>query len=92
MLCTYCMPLFCSFLMPQHKRGEHPLCLLWPLHDIRLYVPGLCTSQFYYWHDIPPLFHTPVFRPHTIACNVWFPLDAPLVCQAPYSIGNGNLV
>jgi len=64
----------------------------WPLQDIRLYIPVLCTRQCYHWHETPPLFHPPVFRPPTISRNVWPPLDSPLVCQATCNISNGNTV
>jgi len=80
-----------SFPQTHLYRGRNP-SVGWPLQDMCLYIPGLCTSQFYYRHETPSLFYPPVFCPHTISRNVWFPVDPTLVCQASYNIGNGNIV
>jgi len=60
--------------------------------NIRLLIPGLGTSQFYYWHETPPLFR-PLYFAHTHYRAMYGPPPTPpLVCQAPCNIGNGNIV
>ena len=37
----------------------HAAVLFWPLQDMCLFIPGLCTSQYYSWHSTPPLSQSP---------------------------------
>jgi len=52
-----------------------------------LFISGLCTSLFYYFDTKHLLDPHPLYLAHTQCIP---PPDPPLVCQAPYNIGNGN--
>jgi len=37
----------------------HTKAKTWPLQAIRLFIRGLCASQYYSWHLTPPLLQPP---------------------------------
>ena len=63
---------------------------LWPLQDIRSFIRGFCTNQYYFEH------YTPHASPPFVVCNRYCPVygshPAPLYCHSTYHIGNSNIV
>ena len=66
--------------------------LTWPVQDVRLFIRGLCTSQYYCWHLTPSLSQLlpVVFR--TQYCAIYGFPPATLCCHSTYNIGHGNIV
>jgi len=64
----------------------------WPLHDARLFIRGVCTTQYYPWHSTPPsLYPPPLYFAINIAQCMAFPRP-PLFYHSTYNGGNENFV
>jgi len=79
---------------PRHVHGRFPASAsgaAWPLQEIRLFIRGLCTSQ--YFLGIQHLLHcTPLL---CFAINIALYIGSPTVtlcCHSTYTIGNSNIV
>jgi len=66
--------------------------IIWPLPDIRLFIRGLCSSQFYSRHSTYPLLHPPPFVFCNQYCAVYGFPPPPLFCHSTYNIGHSNIV
>ena len=89
-----CLYIYRVHLQPLHRdvRGHdrHP-AVCWPLQNIRLYIRGLCTSQYYSWHATPPLLQPPVVFCNQYCAVYGFP-PPPLFCHSTYNIDSSNIV
>ena len=66
--------------------------VLWPSEDIRSFIRRLCTSQYYYWHPIPPLLHPPPKVCWNQYCAIYGFPPPPLCCHSTYNICDGDIV
>ena len=53
---------------------------IWPLQDIRLYIPGLCTSQFLLLARNTSFISPPQYFSHTQYRAIYGSTTTPIVC------------